>query len=178
MKKNLIPITAFIIIAVFAASVFSEAPKPQRAQGRPERPSVKTPPPAPGAGMQRTKGAPQASRGIEVIKEQQTKKVEAEIKRINAAHEADIAQLQAILKQANDEKAAKTAAMLTELIEKKNTDNKANVKKFQDRMEAFNKRMQRGQTGKGLPDPKAIRTKPERTRTPIDISNLKKPEKK
>jgi len=178
MKKNLIPITAFIVIAVFAASVFSEAPKPQRAQSRPERPSVKTPRPAPRAGMQRTKGGPKGPRGIEAIKEQQAKRVEAEIKRINGKHEAEITALQAILKQAKDEKAAKTAEMLNAMIEKKKEQTKANVKKFEDRMEAFNKRMQRGQAGKGRPDPRTNRTRPARNRTPIDPRNLKKPEKK
>ena len=178
MKKNLIPMTAFIVIVVFAASVFSEAPKPQRTQGSPERPSVKTPRPAPRAGMQRTKGVSKGSRNIEAIKEQQAKRVETEIKRIKVAHEAEITQLQAILKQAKDEKAAKTAEMLNAMIEKKNEENKANVKKFQDRMETFNKRMQRTQQGKGRLDPRINRTRPARTRTPIDSRNLKKPEKK
>lgn len=175
MKKNLIPMTAFIVIAVFAASVFSEAPKPQRTKGRPERPSVRTPRPAPGAGTQRTKGG---ARRAEAFKEQQAKRVETEIKRINAAHETEMAALQAILKQAKDEKAAKTAEMLNAMIEKKKEENKANVKKFQDRMEAFNKRMQRSQAGNGRPDPRTNRTRPARNRTPIDPRNLKKPEKK
>ena len=174
MKKNLIPMTAFIVIAVFAASVFSEDPKPQRDKGRPERPSVRTPRPAPRAGSQRTKGG----RGIEAIKEQQAKRVEDEIKRINGKHESEITSLQAILKQAKDEKAAKTAEMLGAMIEKKKEENKANVKKIQDRMEAFNKRMQRTQQGKGRPDPRTTRTRPERNRTPIDPRNIKKPEKK
>lgn len=178
MKKNLIPMTAFIVIAVFAASVFSEAPKPQRTQGRPERPDVRTPRPSPRGGMQRTKGGSQGSRGIESFKQQQAKRVETEIKRINDAHEAELAQLQAILKQANGEKARKTAAMINLLIEKKKEENKANVKKFQDRMETFNKRMQRGQQGKGRPDPRTTRTRPSRGGTPMDLRNLKKPEKK
>lgn len=178
MKKNLIPMTALIVIAVFAVSVFSEVPKPQRVQNRPERPGVRIPRPAPTAGMQRTKGGPKVPRGIEAFKEKQAKRVETEIKRINAAHEAEITQLQAIFKQAKDEKATKTAEMLGAMIEKKKEDNKANVKKIQDRMEAFNKRMQRTQQGKGRPDPRTNRTRPARTRTPIDSRNLKTPEKK
>ena len=175
MKKNLIPVTAFIVIAVFAASVFSEALKPERAKGRPERPSVRTPRPAPGAGAQRTKGGPSRA---ESFREQQAKRVETEIKRINAAHEAEIANLQVILKQAKDEKAKKTAKLLNALIEKKKEENKANVKKFQDRMEVFNKRMQRTQQGKDRPNPRINRTRPPRTRTPIDPRNLKKTETK
>lgn len=178
MKKNLIPMTAFIVIAVFAASVFSEAPKPQRAQSSTERPGVRTPRPSPRPGMQRTKAGAQAPRGAEAFKQQQAKRVETEIKRINDAHEAEVAQLQAILKQANDEKAQKTAAMINLMIEKKKEENKANVKKFQDRMEAFNKRMQRVQAGKGRPDPRTTRTRPAKGVMPIVPRNLKNAEKK
>jgi len=177
MKKNLILVTAFVVVSVFAASVFSEQPKPADSANRPQRPSVRTPRPGPRGGMQRPSRAPQRRGGLEAIKQQQAKRVESEIKRVKAAHEAELTRLKAILKQANEEKAVKTAAMITQLIEKKNQDNEAMVKKIKDRAEAFNKRIQKARQSKDQPGRKVNQTKPARAGIPISPASVK-PSKK
>lgn len=164
MKKNLIPTAAFILVAIIAATVFAEeAAKPR--PKRPERPSSRTP-------RSRGMGA-QRSRGMEAMMQQRTKQIEAEIRRANAAHEAATGELKAILKQAKTENATKTAAMLSKLIEKKNTANAEKVKTIQKRAEEFKKRMQRRprtNTSRARPAGNSAREKmpPRKSRTRVE----------
>ena len=136
MKKKLMPMAVVLIIVALAAIVFAADP--------PKSPTRRPPNKRPGARMQRPGGrGGQQGRGLEMMIQQQTKKIEGEITRITTTHETAIKELQAILKQAKEEKATKTAALLNAMIEKKNATNAVKVKEIQKRADDFKKRMQR-----------------------------------
>ena len=167
MKKNLIAMTAVIIVAVIAATLFAEdAAKPRPSRGRPERPSVKT---------SRSQSArPQRTRGLEGMMQ----RTEAEIKRLTKVHDAETKELKAILKQANKEKATKTAAMLSDLIKKIDTRNAEKIKQIKTRAEDFKKRMQRTPRSKDAPAGRPYGSRPTRNVRPARTRGAETPKKK
>lgn len=137
MKKKLIPTTVFMVIAVITAAVFAEEAAKPRPARQPERPGVRTP-------RTRSERPQQRTRNMDAIIQQQAKRIESEISRLNKIHQVEVDQLKAVLKQAQEEKAVKTAAMLKDMIEKKNAENAEKIKHIQKRAEDFKKRIQRG----------------------------------
>jgi hypothetical protein len=152
MKKKLMPMAVVLIIVALAAIVFAADP--------PKSPSKRPPTQRPGARMQRPggRGGQPKARGLEMMIQQQAKRIESEITRITKTHETAIKELQAILKQAKEEKATKTAALLNAMIEKKNATNAVKVKEIQKRADDFKKRMQRRPKQDGKAGPRPNRT--------------------
>lgn len=152
MKKKLAFITSAVTILCLAAILFAEdARPPLRNSERPARPGMATQRPGPGtrSNRPRSSATDPRTRGLASMIEQQTKRVEAEIAHETKAFETENAALQAILKQANAEKAKKTAKMLNDLIEKKSTESKERIDKIKAKVEGFKQRMKQTQKQQG-----------------------------
>lgn len=151
MKKKLGLSAAFIAILCFAAIVFAEDTR-KKTNERPPRPSVKTQRPDRAPSREERNSKMQA-RGLEAMIQRETKRIETEVARVTKAHEEETALLKTIQKQANEEKAKKTAALIAKLIETKNSDNKAKIEKIKSRIENIKKRMQRSPRQPGQRQP-------------------------
>jgi hypothetical protein len=180
MKKKLGLTAAFIAILCLAAIVFAEGPKKYptldevlitSSKAKPQRPSVRPVRPVrpgitsstrPGARLQGpgSRNPKQRARGLEAMIAQQTKRIEGDITRETKSYEAETTQLKAILKQANDEKAKKTAALINELITQKTAAHTEKITQIKKRVEDFKKRMERQPARSGRPTRGATRGRP------------------
>ena len=84
------------------------------------------------------------TRSREMMAERQTKKMQTDIDKDRKAHESFIVELEAIKKMALKEKANKTAALVTTLINQKNTQFKEKNDALQKQLDSFKEKMLQG----------------------------------